>query len=102
MASAAKAKSGALFANGPDAVGLRNTQQDMGHEQPSTPIKTNNTTAAGFANNTMKQRRSKAMDMQFYWICDRIQQNQFHITGVPALKAWEILSQNIILPCITQ
>jgi hypothetical protein len=86
MASAAKAEVGALFANGQDAVGLRNTLLDMGHEQPPTPIKTDNSTAAGFANNTMKQRRSRAMDMRFYWIRDRSQQNQFHIYWHPGTK----------------
>ncbi|KAG7345707.1 hypothetical protein IV203_033238 [Nitzschia inconspicua] len=31
------------------------------------------------ANDTVKQKRSKAMDMRFYWIRDRVGQNQFHI-----------------------
>jgi hypothetical protein len=86
MASAAKAEVGALFANGQDAVGLRNTLPNMGHEQLPTPIKTNNLTATSFANNTMKQRRSRAMDMRFYWTGHGVQQNQFHIYWPPATK----------------
>jgi hypothetical protein len=86
MASAAKAEVGALFVNGQDAISLRNTLLDMGHEQPPTPIKKDNSTAAGFANNTMKQCRSRAMDMRFYWIRDRVQQNQFHIYWRPGTK----------------
>jgi hypothetical protein len=86
MASAAEAEVGALFANEQDAVGLGNTLFDMGHEQPPTPIKTDNSTAAGFANNTMKQRPSEAKDMRFYWIRDRVQQHQFHIYWRPGTK----------------
>jgi hypothetical protein len=40
----------------------------MGHPQPSTPIQVDNTTAVGFANDTMKQKRPKAIDMRFYWV----------------------------------
>jgi hypothetical protein len=51
----------------------------LGHPQPPTPIKTDNTTANGITNDTIKQKRSKAMDMQFYWICDRVNQGQYHV-----------------------
>ena len=34
--------------------------------------------AAGIANDTVKQRRSKAIDTQYYWIRDRVHQG--HIT----------------------
>jgi hypothetical protein len=34
---------------------------------------------AGIANATVKQRRSKAIDMRFYWVRDRVHQGQFII-----------------------
>jgi hypothetical protein len=40
-------------------------------------MKTDNSCAAGIANGTVKQRRSKAIDMRFYWGPDRVQQNHF-------------------------
>ena len=40
-------------------------------------MQVDNTTADGFANSTMKQKRSKAMDMRWYWLQDRVRQNQF-------------------------
>jgi hypothetical protein len=40
---------------------------------------TDNSTASGIANNSVKQKRSKAMDMRFYWIRDRVRQCQFII-----------------------
>jgi len=51
--------------------------QKAAHPQPPTPIVVDNSTAAGIANKTLKQRRSKAMDMRFYWVQDRIEQKQF-------------------------
>ncbi len=40
---------------------------------------TDNSTASGIATDTVKQKRSKAVDMQFYWIRDRVRQGQFQI-----------------------
>jgi hypothetical protein len=40
---------------------------------------TDNECARGIANDTVKQKRSKAIDMRFYWIRDRVAQNQFKI-----------------------
>ena len=79
VASAGEAEVGALFFNCKDAAMLRTALIEMGHPQPATPIQTDNSFAAGMANNTVKQRRSKAMDMRFYWIQDRVQQGQFNI-----------------------
>jgi len=79
MASAAEAELGALFMNGQEAVALRNCLEAMGHPQPATPLKTDNSTASGILNNTMKQKRSKAIDVRFYWLRDRAKQGQFYI-----------------------
>jgi len=86
VASAAEAEVGALFGNGQDAVGIRNTLHDLGHPQSATPIKTDNSTAAGIANGTIKQRRSRAMDMRYYWIRDRVQQQQFIVYWRPGIE----------------
>jgi hypothetical protein len=86
MASAAKAKVGALFYNGQDALPLRMTLAELGHPQPPTPMQTDNSTAAGFADDTIKQKRSKAMDMRFYLIKDCIRQKQFLIYWQPGTQ----------------
>jgi hypothetical protein len=31
-------------------------------------METDNTTATGYSNGTIKQKRTEAMDMRFYWI----------------------------------
>jgi hypothetical protein len=51
----------------------------MGHPQSTTPIQTDNGCATGIANEKVKQLRSKAIDMHFYWIHDRDKQGQFMI-----------------------
>jgi hypothetical protein len=83
MASAAEAEVGTLFLNDQDALPLRVTLEELGHPQPPTPMQTDNSTAAGFANDTIKQKRSKAIDMRFYWIKDRVRQKQFLIYWCP-------------------
>ncbi len=85
-ASAAEAEVGGLFVNSQDAVPIRTTLEELNHPQPPTPIKTDNSTASGIANNTLKQRKSRAMDMRFYWIRDRVKQNQFIIYWRPGTE----------------
>ena len=77
LASAAEAELGALFINAKDGAMLRTILEDMGHPQPATPIQTDNACAAGIVNSTVKQRRSKAIDMRFYWVRDRSEKGEF-------------------------
>jgi hypothetical protein len=79
LASATEAETGAVFYGCQDAVPLRQTCIELGHPQPPTPIQVDNACAVGILNDTVKQRRSKAMDMRFYWVKDRIAQGQFRI-----------------------
>jgi hypothetical protein len=51
-----------------------------------TPMETDNTTATGYSNGTIKQKRTKAMDMHFYWIKDRVKQGQFDVYWGPGYK----------------
>jgi hypothetical protein len=83
MSSAADAETGALFENTTNAVPLRNTLKEMGHPQPPTPVQVDNSTTNGFANKQIKQQRSKAMDMRYYWVQDRVAQKQFHVYWRP-------------------
>ena len=74
---------GALFVNGQEVMILRTILEEMGHPQPPTPIRTDNSTAAGITNNTIRQRRSRSMDMRFYWVRDRVQQGQLIVYWGP-------------------
>ena len=79
MASATEAEVGALFHNAQDACMLRLALKFLDHPQPPTPIQTDNACAEGIINDTVKQKRSKAIDMRFYWVRDRVRQGQFNI-----------------------
>ena len=78
MSSAAEAEVGGLFKNGKEAAMLRTILEEMGWPQSDpTPIQTDNSCAEGIINDTVKQKCSKAMDMHFYWIKDRVKQGHF-------------------------
>ena len=88
MSSAAEAEVGTLFYNFQEAVPICVILEELAHPQPPTPIQTNNYTASGFANDTIKQKLSKAMDMCFYLIRDRVRQGHF-------LVYWHLGTENI-------
>ena len=77
VSSAAEAEFGGCYYNAKDATILRTALEEMGHPQPPTPIECDNTTGIGILNDTIRQRRSKAMDMRFHWSKDRERQGQF-------------------------
>lgn len=83
MASAAESEVGAIFDNTRNGTVVRITLDEVGHPQPATPVQVDNSTATGIVNNTVKQQRSRAMDMRFYWVRDRIHQGQFYIYWAP-------------------
>jgi hypothetical protein len=83
MASAAEAEVAALYLNAQEALPIRQCLIDLGHPQPATRMNTDNQTATGILRGTIKQKRSKAIDMRFYWLRDRQEQGQFDIKWVP-------------------
>jgi hypothetical protein len=86
MSSAAKAEIGAVFINAKEDGVLRTTLEELGHPQPPTPMETDNTSATGYSNGTIKQKRTKAMDMRFYWIKDSVKQGQFNVYRGPGFQ----------------
>ena len=65
MASAAEAEWGGLFINTKEGEVLRASLEEMGHPQGPTTMQTDNSTASGIINETVKQRRPKSIDMRF-------------------------------------
>ena len=86
MASAAESEVAGLYMNAREAVPIRQALIEMWHPQPATLMKTDNSTATGILNNTIKQKRSKAIDMRFYWLQDRVQQGMFDVYWEPGLN----------------
>jgi hypothetical protein len=83
VSSAAEAEVGAAYINAQEACPMRQTLHDLGHHQPATPLQMDNECAHGILTGTVKQKRSKAIDMRFYWLCDRIEQGQFNLYWRP-------------------
>eukprot|EP00957_Ditylum_brightwellii_P011867 894302-Ditylum_brightwellii.AAC.1 len=77
MTSTTKAEIGALYTNARKGEEFRTALQELNHPQLPTPIMTGNTTTNGSVNDTIKQRRLRAIDMQFYWLKDCCKQGHF-------------------------
>jgi hypothetical protein len=83
VASAAEAELSALFRNCQDGIIFRLTLSNLGHPQPKTPVHCDNATAVGIASNTVKRQRSRAMEMRFFWIGDKVSQQMYDIFWHP-------------------
>jgi hypothetical protein len=68
----AEAEYGSAYTQGQTAIGMRNTLSAFGHPQDATVIKVDNSVASGIANKTIKQRKSKAIDIKYHWIRDQV------------------------------
>ena len=83
VASAAEVEVGGMFHNGQAVVPLRIELHEIGFNQPPTPIKTDNSAAKGIVTATVRQKRSKAVDMRFYWLKERVKQKGFFVYWKP-------------------
>jgi hypothetical protein len=86
MSLSAEAETGAVLINAKEGAVLRTILEELGHTQPPTRMETDNTTATGYSNCTIKQKRTKTMDMCFYWIKDRVKQGQFNVHWGPGYQ----------------
>jgi hypothetical protein len=83
VASAAESEVRACFQNAQSGAPLRVTLAELGHIQPQTPLRTDNSTSFGILNKTIKQKRSKKMDMRYHWLTDRVRKKQFDVYWRP-------------------
>ena len=79
MRSAAEAECAGVFHNSQEAIILRNILEALGHPQPPTRVKTDNTTALSFVKNNIRQRRSKTWDMRWNWLRDERTKEQISV-----------------------
>ena len=94
MASATKAVLGRLFEKYHKATSTRTSLADIVHIQPPTPVETDNIAANIIFNGTAKQKIPRAIYMRFYWVRDRIRQNDFQVFWEEEKKTWQTISQN--------
>ena len=74
MSAASEAECGALFINAQKAIPARITLEELKWKQPPTPMHIDNNTASSIMNNTVKQKISRTINMQFYWLQNRVNQ----------------------------
>ncbi len=83
VASATEAELGALFLNCKEGMIFRLTLEELGHPQPKSPIHCNNATTIGIANITIKWQCLHSMEMQYFWVCDKIAQDAYNVKWHP-------------------
>jgi hypothetical protein len=88
MALAAESELAALFITAQEMIPHRQTLIAMGWPQPQSPIQTDNSIAAGVTNKAIVPRRSKMMDMRFWWLHCHTFQDQFHYYWDAGAKNW--------------
>ena len=79
MASAIKAELGGFFGKCQKEISIHTSLAETVHPQPPTPVENNNTEGNSIADGMEKQKISRAIDKIFYWVQNRIRQNNFHI-----------------------
>jgi hypothetical protein len=83
VASAAKAKLGALFLNCKEGMIFRMTLKELGHPQTKTQVHCNNATNVAITNNTIKRQRLQSMEMRYFGVCDKIAQDAYSVKWHP-------------------
>jgi hypothetical protein len=75
VASADESEVGVCFQNAQSGAPLRVTLSELGQIQPATPLRTDNSTAFGILNETIK-KSSTAMDIRYHWLTDGVRQKK--------------------------
>ena len=83
VTSTAEAEYISLYDNAETSIPMRHTLIEMGHSQPPTTIQTENTTTVGIANDSIKQKYSKALGMRWYWLKDQIHCKRYDVYFMP-------------------
>ena len=99
MSSAAESELGAIYINCRKAIPAQHLLKAMGHNQPPTPMKTDNSTALGVVTNKIHTKRTKAMDMRFHWLRCHANQRQFRTywRAGPTKKGIHVTKQHAAL-----
>jgi hypothetical protein len=84
--SVQEAEYAGTFASAKIAVAERQVLHDLGYPQPATVIHCDNEVAVGLANRTVKPKLSKACDMRWHWLQDRVAQGQFRVRHIPGVR----------------
>ncbi len=79
VTSAAEADTSGIFHNAQTSIPIRQILQQLGHPQPPTPLKTDNTTTHSYTYNNIQNKKSKAWDMNLHWLRDKGTHKEFNV-----------------------
>jgi hypothetical protein len=103
VASAAESEVGACFQNAQSGAPLRVTLAELGHIQPPTPLRTDNSTAFGILNETINQTKIKSNGHEIPLVSKQgPPKNNLTFIGAQDVKISVIITQNIIQHDITK
>ena len=78
--AASETEYASLYLNAQQAYFERTCLSALGYPQPPTHLYADNSAAVGIANDTVKLKRSKAIDMRYHWIRNRFRQGVFDVS----------------------
>ena len=79
VGSVGEAEYAALYIAGVEATSLQQMLQSLGYMQSPTTMLCDNKFAVGLGSSSVKAKHSKAIDVKFYWIRDRVRRKQFNL-----------------------
>jgi hypothetical protein len=88
VSSAAESEYAAAYLNAKDAAHIRETLEALGYSQGATHIISDNSFVFNLVSGECNAKRSRSMDMRFFWLRDRVEQGQFKVM-------WHGREQNI-------
>jgi hypothetical protein len=83
VALAAEAKLGALFLNCKEGMIFHLTLEELRNLQPKMQVHCDNATAISIANNRVKRQCLCSMEMQYFWVCNKVAQDAYDIKWHP-------------------
>jgi hypothetical protein len=86
--AAAESEYAAAYLNAKDAAQIRETLEALGYSQGATHIISDNSFVCNLVSGECNAKRSRSMDMRFFWLRDRVEQGQFKVM-------WHGSEQNI-------
>ena len=96
VSSAAEVETAREFCNAQIATQIRHMLESLNYPQLPTPLKTDNSTAHGFATNNTHQKKSKSWDMTYHWLRDRELKNKLKCIGRKEPTTMRTMLLNII------
>jgi len=83
VTSVTEAEYSAVFNTTQDIITIHKTLITLGHPQPPTPIITDNTVACGIVTNNYKPEKTRAANMRYQYLHDKLNEQLIDISWDP-------------------